>query len=326
MQKIPFIVLLISSFALAQQRIIINGIQLDTSYTLFSASKKMYKKFPDAKLVSDQLPANVIVEKNIIYAKIKNRELHLNVFYPNNRDGKYPGILMVHGGGWSSGDESLVIPMAERISDKGYVAVTVEYRLSPEALYPAAVFDLKAAVRWMRANASKYNIDTNKIAVYGCSAGGQLAALIGTTNDDKNFEGEEGCNNFSSDVQAIVNVDGVVDFFGKESQEIIKPSGKPSAAQLWFGVSAQKDPEVWKNAGAFNHTSIHTPPIIFINSDVPRFHAGMDEMIKKLKSFHVYYETHTLSGTIHTFWLFNPWFNKTLNLTINFLNKVFKRK
>lgn len=327
MKNFFIIFLIASSITLAQRRAVINGVPRDTSYTLFSAAKKIHKKFPDAKLAADTLPSNVKEGKNIVYAEIGKRKLHLNVFYHNHRhEKKYPGILMIHGGGWSSGDTSLVIPMAERISAKGFVTVTAEYRLSPEALYPAAVYDLKAALRWMRANAFKYDIDTNKIAVYGCSAGGQLAALIGTTNDEINFEGAEGNNNFSSSVQAIVNVDGVVDFFGKGSQEITKPSGKPSAAQVWFGVSAKENPKTWKEAGAFYHTSRNTPPIIFINSDIPRFHAGRDEMIEKLKSYGIYFEVHTLPGTIHTFWLFHPWFDKTLDLTVGFLDKVFERK
>lgn len=274
MKKTFFILLLLANFAAAQELVTINGIPRDTSYTLFSAAKKMLKKFPDARLVTRHLPKNVKEDSNITYARIGTRELHLNVFYHAVETGKiYPGVLMIYGGGWRSGDTSLIIPMAERLAAKRFVTVTPEYRLSPEALYPAAVLDLKAAVRWMRSNAAKYHIDKNKIAAYGCSAGGQLAALLGTTNGDKKFEGDEGSENYSSDIQAIVNVDGVVDFFGKGSEEVKKDPGKPGAAQLWFGVSAKDNPQVWKEAGAYNHVSKNTPPIAFINSAVPRFHA-----------------------------------------------------
>ena len=296
----------------------------DTSYTLYSAAKKMYKKYPQANLVRDVLPANVKVKKNVVYKKIGNRELLLNIYYPAKFKNKVvPALLMIHGGGWSSGDISLVIPMAERIAAKGFVTVAVEYRLSPEALYPAAIYDLKDAIKWMRENAKQYHIDTSKVAVYGCSAGGQLSALIGATNDNIKFEDRNNNLKVSSNVQAVIDVDGVVDFFGKSSEEIIKPSGKPTAAQKWFGVSAKVNPEIWKDAGAINHVSKYYPPILFINSAVPRFHAGQHEMVQLLKKFKIFYEIYTMPQTIHTFWLFSPWFEQTINYTLNFLQKVF---
>ncbi len=324
MKKIFIFVLIFTSFSFAQHIDIINGISRDTSYTLYSASKKMLKKFPDAKLVTRNLPQNIQEKSNLVYAKIGKREIHLNIFYPINSKKNLPSVLMIYGGGWRSGDTSLIIPMAERLAAKGFVTVTPEYRLSPEALFPAAVLDLKAAVRWIRANADKYNIDKNKIAAYGCSAGGQLAALLGTTNGNAKFEGgNEGNKKFSSDIQAIIDVDGVVDFFGKGSEEVKNNADKPGAAHLWFGVSAKENPQVWKEAGAINYTNKKTPPIVFINSAVQRFHAGRDEMIQLLKKYKIYYEVHTFPNTIHTFWLFHPWFEKTLDYTSNFLNKVF---
>ena len=322
MKQFIFLLLLFNILLIARQN---SNSQKDTSYNFYNAATKMHMQFPGAKLVLPNLPANVIEEKNIIYANVDGRKLYLNIFYPSNSNNKsFPGIVLIHGGGWRSGNRQLVVPMAQRLALDGYVTIAVEYRLSTEALYPAAIYDIKAAIRWMRANASEYRINSKKIAVYGCSAGGHLAALIGTTNGDKKFEGDEGNNNYSSDVQAIVDVDGVLDFFGKGSEEVSKKSGKPSAADLWFGVSAEENPEIWKEAGPINHTSKNTPPVLFINSGQPRFHAGRDEMIKKLNSYNIYSEVHTLEGTIHTFWLFNPWFERTFNYTLNFLKKTLK--
>jgi acetyl esterase/lipase len=324
MIKTILLLLFFSVFALGQNSSK-SGSQRDTSYNFYTASVKMHKKFPDAEPVLPNLPKNVKEVKNIIYAEVDGRKLHLDIFSPANLNEKdYPGVVLIHGGGWRSGTRQLVIPMAERLAANGYVTVAVEYRLSTEALYPAAVYDIKAAIRWMRANASKYKINNKEIAIYGCSAGGHLAALIGTTNGDKKFEGDEGNNSYSSSVQAIIDVDGVLDFFGKGSEEVYKKSEKPSAAHLWFGVSAKENPEIWKEAGPVNHTDKNTPPVLFINSGQPRFHAGRDEMIKKLKSFNIYSEVHTLEGTIHTFWLFNPWFEKTFDYTLKFLKKTLK--
>lgn len=118
--------------------------------------------------------------------------------------------------------------MAAALAKHGYVAVSAEYRLSLEAAYPAAVYDLKAAVRWMRANAKQYGIDTEKIAALGCSAGGQLAALLGITNGNHHFEDSLDNANLSSDVQAVVDIDGTLAFHHPESAE-----GK--AASQWLG-------------------------------------------------------------------------------------------
>lgn len=327
MKKLFIIFSILSSFASGQNIVSINGIARDTSYTLYSAEKKMLKKFPEAILVRLNRNNNIKEESNIVYAKVGKRELHLNIFRPiNSKKKTLPGVLMIYGGGWASGDTSLITPMAERLAAEGFVTITPEYRLSPEALYPAAVFDLKAAVRWVRKNAEKYNIDKNKIAAYGCSAGGQLAALLGATNGDKRFEGEEGNLNISSNVQAVVDVDGVVDFFGKGSEEEKDNPNKPSAAHRWFGVSAKDNPKIWKDAGAYNHTTKNMVPIEFINSAVPRFHAGRDEMIQLLNRYNIYNEVHTLPNTIHTFWLFQPWFEDTLRYTVGFLDNVFQSK
>lgn len=318
------LILIFTNFSVFPQKSTLQKIPKDTSYTLYSAAKKMYKKFPQAILMKDILPNNVKVKKNIVYKKNGKRKLLLNIYYPSKFQKKvYPAILMIHGGGWSSGDISLIIPMAERIAAKGYITIAAEYRLSPESLYPAAIYDLKDAIIWMRENSKQFHIDTAKIAVYGCSAGGQLSALIGATNNNEKFEDKKNILKISSTVQAVIDVDGVVDFYGKNSEEIIKPSGKPTAAQKWFGVSAKDNPEIWKDASAISHVSKYYPPILFINSAVPRFHAGQDEMAQLLKKYKIYYEIHSIPQTIHTFWLFSPWFEQTFNLTVNFLQKVF---
>ena len=93
----------------------------------------------------------------MVYVKYGKRTLLLDVFYPKDTSKRYPAVLLVHGGGWQSGDRSQQIPMAQEIAKSGFVAATIEYRLSPEAQYPAAIFDLKSAVRWLRANCEKYS-------------------------------------------------------------------------------------------------------------------------------------------------------------------------
>ena len=291
----------------------------DTSFTVYSTFIKERKNYPEIEIAQPVLPKGVATRQNLVYSSPGNRDLQADVFYPAKKNKKgYPGVIMIFGGGWKSGDKSQNLPMAQQLAARGYVAVTIEYRLSLEAKYPAAVNDVKAAIRWLRANASKYNLDKDKIATLGMSAGGQLAALVGSTNGNKKLEGSGGNEKFSSDVDAIVDIDGILAFKHPESAE-----GKVAAE--WLGGSYDEKPEVWQEASALTHAGKNTPPICFINSSLPRFHAGRDDMIKKLNDAGVYSEVHTIPNTPHPFWLFHPWFEPTVNYTVAFLNKVFKQ-
>jgi acetyl esterase/lipase len=298
----------------------------DTSFTVHSAFVNARKKNPAISIAQPAVPRTIQARTNLTYCTTGNRSLQLDVFYPTAKRRKgYPAVLFIHGGGWRSGDRSQHVPMAQQLAAKGYVTVTAEYRLSTEAVYPAAVTDLKAAVRWLRANARPFSIDTTKLAVWGFSAGGQLAALIGTTNDDPVFEGNACFLNHSSRVQAIVDVDGTLAFIHPESGEGDDRKGT-SAATYWFGASKTERPELWHQAGALNHVTAQTPPILFINSSVDRMHAGRNDMVTKLDAFHIYHEAHQFPEAPHPFPLFNPWFEPTLNYTAAFLDKVFKQK
>lgn len=318
--KIPFkeafvslVLISVSSLTYCQK-----AIPRDTSFTVYSAFIKEQKKYPQISIAEPVMPKGVTSKRNVVYSSPGNRSLYADIFYPAKRSGKkYPGVVMIFGGGWRSGDRSQNIPMAQQLAAKGYVAVTIDYRLSLEAAYPAAVHDVKAAIRWLRANASAYNLDANKIATLGMSAGGQLAALVGSTNGNNNLEGTNGNTKYPSAVQAIVDIDGILAFKHPESQE-----GKVAAE--WLGGSYDEKPEIWKEASPLTYAGKNTPPMLFINSSLPRFHAGRDDMIRKLNEAGVSSEVHTLPNTPHPFWLFHPWFQPTVNFTVDFLNKVFK--
>jgi acetyl esterase/lipase len=290
----------------------------DTSFTTHSAFIKESKKYPFIEIVRSELPESVLKNNDVVYNKIKDRQLLADIFYPSHQiNGGYPGVILIHGGGWRSGDKSLQVPMAQQLAAHGYVTMTVEYRLSPEAPYPAAVHDLKAAVRWLRANAKEYGLDPVKIAVLGCSAGGQLAALVGTTNGNEEFEGDRKSTEQSSEVQAIVDIDGILAFKHPESKE-------GEVAAQWLGGTAEERPEIWEEASALTHVNANTPPVLFLASSHPRFHAGKEDMIKILEKYGIYYESHVIPDTPHPFWLFHPWFEPTAKIITSFLDKVLK--
>ena len=315
---------LVVTCALAQRPSGLTGIR-DTSFTVWGSYQNLKLNYPAIRIVEPVLPSGVTAKTNVIYCTQHNRALHLDAFYPikTARQKPRPAVLLIHGGGWRSGDRSQQIPMAQRLAAKGYIAVTAEYRLSTEALYPAAVHDLKAAIRWLRANAIEYNIDTTKIATLGCSAGGQLAALLGVTGDMPSLEGSGCSTGHSSAVQAIVDVDGVLAFDHPESAEG-NDSRSTSAATYWFGGPKTETLPAWHEASALTYANNQTTPILFLNSSADRMHAGRDDMRKQLEARHIYSEVHTFADAPHPFWLFDPWFEPTMAYTITFLNKVFK--
>ena len=206
--------------------------------------------------------------------------------------------------------------MAQHLAKNGYVGVAVQYRLSKEAKYPAAVIDLKDALRWMRKNAKEYHINPDKIAVLGASAGAQLATLIGVTPNSEIYGEQE--EKISSEVQAIINIDGIVSFIHPEA------AAEGSYAGFWLGSLKDANFKNWKEASPLEYVNGQTPPTLFINSSMPRFHAGRDDMIEKLNEYGIYNEVHTIEGSPHSFWLMHPWFEPTLDHTVSFLDKVFK--
>lgn len=290
----------------------------DTSYTLRSAYEHIRKKNPEVLPIHPALPRRVRFQTDVVYAQIGERALHLDIYYPaHKRKGGRPGVLLIHGGGWRSGSRDMEVPMAQRLAGAGYVAVAVEYRLSLEARYPAAVHDLKAAVRWLRANAGQYGLDSTRIAAYGCSAGGQLAALLGATNGLPLFEGDEGNSGHSSAVQAVLNIDGIVSFVHPEA------SSEGTMAGEWLGGSRTENPANWTAASPLEYVNEHTPPFLFVNSGAPRFHAGRDDFIQALNRAGTYSEVHTFPEAPHSFWTVHPWFEPTLRYSTDFLKKVF---
>jgi acetyl esterase/lipase len=314
MQKILLLVLIvISNVAYGQQQPVLR----DTSFTVQSSFVKEKKKRPYIIVAAPEKPADIIFKPDIVYRSINGRELLLDIFYPKKTRKRKPAVVMIYGGGWRSGNKTQNHAMAIELAKKGYVAVSAEYRLSLEAAYPAAVQDLKGAIKWMRANAKKYGIDTTKIAALGCSAGGQLAALLGTTNGIEYLEDNINDVSHSAAVQAVIDMDGILAFKHPESEEGVM-------AGQWLGGTYEQKQETWKEASPLYHVNSNSVPILFINSSSPRFHAGRTDMIKKLDSLHIYSEIHELPDTPHPFWFFHPWFNDVMQYTILFLNNVFK--
>jgi acetyl esterase/lipase len=326
LKRLGFLFSAVMSITIANAQTI--EIPRDTSYNVNKVYQQIHKDYPMAVPAKDSVPKGVKAERNIVYTTLENtpfgkRELHLDVFKPE-KAGKHPAIVMIHGGGWRSGTRQMQVPMAGMLAAKGFVTIPVEYQLSLEAKYPAAVHNIKSAIRWIRLNADKYGIDTSKIAISGCSAGGQLAALIGVTNGLAQFEGDMDNNGANSNVHAVIDIDGVIDFMAPLSLNLKRKSDSPDIE--WLGGSFEEKPLIWKEASPVFWANESMVPVLFVNSGYSWFHAGRDELIGMMKDWKKYYEVHGFDIKVHPFWLFHPWVDKTVDHMYTFLNKVYGSK
>lgn len=145
--------------------------------------------------------------QNLVYGKYQGKDLMLDIYLPpkEEKGGPFPLIVFIHGGGWFMGNKELIEPGVFDLLKAGYAVASIDYSLSPEAQWPAQGYQIKGAVRWLRANAHKYHLDPNKFIAFGGSAGGHLVSFLGTTNGLKEFDSPEYGNlEYSSAIQGVI--------------------------------------------------------------------------------------------------------------------------
>ena len=204
-------------------------------------------------------------QTDIEYARVGEHILQLDLHMP--KEANPPLIVFVHGGAWRGGSKADV-PIA-KLLDHGFAIASVDYRLSPEAPFPAQVHDIKAAIRYLRAKSELYQINTKNIAICGSSTGGHLAALVGVTNGHAELEGKVGEHlDQSSDVQCIISL-----FGASNLQTILAQSTefglkmRVPALQLLLGGTPTEKPDLAKLASPVAHLDKHDPPLLLIHGD-----------------------------------------------------------
>jgi acetyl esterase/lipase len=224
-------------------------------------------------------PEGVELLRDVVVGTGGGRELHADIARPKTPPaGLMPAVLWIHGGGWTSGSHH-EFQQTIQLAKHGYLVLSVEYRFADEARWPAQIEDCKLAVRWLRANAVKYQVDPDRIGCWGTSAGGHLAALMGVTAGRPELEGKGGSAGFSSTVQAVVSFCGPTQFTGNN---YVVPSRKMA------GGSYEEKTDVYKQMSPLDNVNPKACPFLFVNGDkdttVPRFHAElMTEALKKVK-------------------------------------------
>lgn len=216
--------------------------------------------------------SEVRVERDIVYSKVGQTELKLNLAMPKKRGGPFAAVVCIHGGGWFQGHRRDMDAMTGLLARRGFVAVTISYRLAPTR-FPAQIEDCKAAVRWLRGNAEKYNVDSKRIGAIGPSAGGHLACLLGVAQEKDGFEGDGGNPDQSSRVQAVVSFFGRTIFTEKTwSDELEQKIFVPL-----IGATFESKPELYNRISPLEYVSSKSPPFLL-------FHGADDTLVPSKNS------------------------------------------
>ncbi len=244
-------------------------------------------------------PDSVVWEEGIVYSTPDGESLALNMARPKSATGKLPTVLCIHGGGFRAGNRESYDSLCVKLAENGFVAATITYRLAPKHKFPAAVHDCKAAVRWLRANAEKYQIDPERIGVTGGSAGGHLAQFLGVTANVPEFEGTGGNAEQSSKVTCVVNVYGPSDFTKSYGKSVDAHEVLP----LWFGGNLETHRQLHIIGSPLYWVTPDAAPTLCIHGTEDKYvaHEQAVWIVDKLKAAGVDAELLTLEGAGHGF-------------------------
>ncbi|MEX1103648.1 MAG: alpha/beta hydrolase [Dehalococcoidia bacterium] len=226
-----------------------------------------------------QLEDRVRVEEGVVFGTGGGRELRCDIFEPPDAARKGIGVLLVHGGGWSQGDRSQLKGYGILLGRRGYTCVATEYRLTGESLWPAQIEDVKAALRWMGANAGRLRIDAEKIVIEGNSAGGHLALVAAGTPSIREFEGAGGNDGIPTKVAAAIA------FYPPTGLERRSWGGLPAL----FGPDAA--PDVLRSASPLTYAGKDYPPTLIIQGNA-------DELVPAREATAMYEALHEAGAPV----------------------------
>jgi acetyl esterase/lipase len=231
---------------------------LGTGVAQSGEGRRRRMEFPDVNIVRD-----------VVYKRVNGRDLQLDIYSPKSITHPLPVVLWIFGNRWSRGSKDHPPPLD--LMSRGYIIVSIDYRLSGEAPFPAAIEDCKAAVRWIRANAAAYHFDPDHIGVWGHSAGGHLAALLGTTAGVTELEGGDDNPHFSSRVQAVCDMAGpsdIVQFYEavSNSNDSMARVAKSSIEQF-LGGSVEQNRAKAIAASPTTYVTKDDPPFLIIHGE-----------------------------------------------------------
>jgi len=204
------------------------------------------------------------IKRDLTYCEHGGVELKMDIYFPSAPDVSMPAVLYLHGGAWVFGNKLAaggVVDFSELL-ERGYVVASIDYRLAPKHPFPAQIEDAKCAVRFLRANADRYGIDTERIAAWGASSGGHLAALLGVTDESAWFDGSDTHAGVSSRVQAVIDLSGPTDL---TSPDYLWNASDASVSL--FGKKGAADRATLRWASPVTYVTPDDPPFLIIHGE-----------------------------------------------------------
>ncbi len=265
-------------------------------------------------------PSGVTLQADIEYSRVGG-PIAMDVVMPTEGDGPFPAVVCIHGGGFRAGNRKSWLKVAYLLAQHGYVAASVSYRLSPKHQFPAHVEDVKAAVRFLRANAAKFRIDPNRIGATGGSAGGHLALMLGVTGGVDQFEGSGPALNQSSRVQAVVNFYGPTDL--TKSYEPGKSVDAAEVLPMFLGGDLEHARALHVQASPLYWVSPDDAPTLTIHGTKDRFVAyeHAQWITTRLREAGVHSELLTLEGADHGFGGFGDRLEEAYRAMLSFFDE-----
>ncbi len=260
---------------------------------------------PNRQQRSPRLPAGIKAHRDIEYARVADKVMHMDVYAPEDSEKKLPLLVWIHGGAWRSGDKRNC--PALRFLRQDYVVASINYRLSHEAIFPTQIEDCKAAIRWLRANAERFHIDPQRVGVWVSSAGGHLVALLGTSGEVESLEGDLGNLKQSSRVQAVCDFFGPTDFLQMDAHKLPTSSFlhdiADSPESKLVGGPIQDHPGRVAAANPITYVTTDDPPFLIVHGDLdPLVPSHQSELLHAaLKAKNVETRLRIVKGAGHGF-------------------------
>jgi acetyl esterase/lipase len=234
-------------------------------------------------------------EKDVSFASAGDIDLKLDIYRPDEASTR-AAIIFLHGGGWRGGSREAMRPLARAMAGFGFVGLPAQYRLTGQSPWPAQIHDVKAAIRWTRANAERLGVDSQRIVLWGSSAGAHLALLAAGTPDDPQFEGEIGPKGVSSAVQAVIAVHPPTSFYVGP-----RDLAHSSAIDALMGPGAGEADA--RAASPLTHVSASFPPTLLLHGTEDRVvhHSSSQRMLDALRAVRAPADMHLFHGQNHGF-------------------------
>ncbi len=231
-----------------------------------------------------RVPPGVVVERNLVYAQVGDRALRLDVYRPEGpvQGVRRPLLVWIHGGGWRKGSHGGTPAAGLAAPEAGYVVASIEYRLTDEAIFPAQIEDCRAAIRWLRASAERFGIDPERVGVWGSSAGGHLAALVGTA-------GNEALWDVGDHLDQTSRVQAACDFFGPADLDALSETSAQTSATstlgLFLGGALSEKRDLARAASPITYVDRNDPPFLIVHGTDDRVVPveQSDRLVAKLK-------------------------------------------